>query len=203
MRAWPANTGTSATPMIIQFFIISFYTISDMIEGLPSDSNVDLSFWQAACSGHLMCQRVMDTSKSVMRYVCECLCVVSSCQHALVSKSPLDQFRSVENESSALSNMCLLIGGFNASGLSVIDRCCAHFRPPAQLLPPSLKSLSDCLILTPPPHLTLNLSTLGGNNTGIDELNWWYWLAANTALKNYKQRFNKRLLNDLPSFILI
>ncbi len=57
MRVWPANTGTSTTPMIIQFFIISFYIISDMIEGLPSDNNVDLSFWQAACSGHLMCQR--------------------------------------------------------------------------------------------------------------------------------------------------
>ncbi len=30
-------------------------------------------------------------------------------------------------------------------------RCCAHFRPPAKLLPLSLKSLSDCLIPTPPP----------------------------------------------------
>lgn len=97
MRVWPANTGTSTTPMIIQFFIISFYIISDMIEGLPSDNNVDLSFWQAACSGHLRCQRLMDPSKSVMRYVCECLCVGRSCQHALVSKSPLDQLRSVEN----------------------------------------------------------------------------------------------------------
>ncbi len=35
-------------------------------------------------------------------------------------------------------------------------RCCAHFRPPAKLLPLSLKSLYDCLILTPP--LILNPS---------------------------------------------
>ncbi len=44
-----------------------------------------------------------------------------------------------------------------------LRRCCAHFRPPAKLLPLSLKSLYDCLILTPPPHLTLNL-LIGGNN---------------------------------------
>ncbi len=36
--------------------------------------------------------------------------------------------------------------------------------PLAKLLPLSLKSLSDCLILTPPPPLTLNLPILGGNN---------------------------------------
>ncbi len=47
-----------------------------------------------------------------------------------------------------------------------IIRCCAHFRPHVKLLPLSLKSLPDCLILTPPltppPHLTLNLPILGG-----------------------------------------
>lgn len=68
MRAWPANTATSTTPMIIQFFIISFYIIANMIEGLLPDNNLDINFWHAACSAHLMCQRLMDTS--VMRYVC-------------------------------------------------------------------------------------------------------------------------------------
>ncbi len=43
----------------------------------------------------------------------------------------------------------------------------AYFRPPAKLLPLSLKSLSDCLILTPPPHLTLNLPTRGNNLAGV------------------------------------
>ncbi len=32
--------------------------------------------------------------------------------------------------------------------------CCVHFRPPAKLLPHLLKSLYDCLILTPPLILT-------------------------------------------------
>ncbi len=36
------------------------------------------------------------------------------------------------------------------------------FSTPCQIITPSLKSLSDCLILTPPPHLTLNLPILGG-----------------------------------------
>ncbi len=47
-------------------------------------------------------------------------------------------------------------------------RCCAEICTPARLCIPSLKSLPDCLIptppliLTPPPHLTLNLPILGG-----------------------------------------
>ncbi len=46
-------------------------------------------------------------------------------------------------------------------------RCCAHFLPPAKLLL-LLKSLFDnCLILIPPPHLTINLPILGGNNIDI------------------------------------
>ncbi len=36
------------------------------------------------------------------------------------------------------------------------------FSTPCQIITPLLKSLYDCLILTPPPHLTLNLPILGG-----------------------------------------
>ncbi len=42
------------------------------------------------------------------------------------------------------------------------SRCCAHFRPLPNYYPISLKSLHNCLILTPSPHL--NLPILGGSN---------------------------------------
>ncbi len=41
------------------------------------------------------------------------------------------------------------------------DRCCAHFRSLPNYYPLSLKSLPDCLNLTPSPHLTLTYNTRG------------------------------------------
>lgn len=117
MRAWPANTGTSTTPIIIQFFIISFYTISDMIEGLPSDNNVDLSFWQAACCGHLM--YASWTRPNQWWGTCVNVCVLI----AHVNTPRCRNLRLTRiNYSSALSDMRLLVDGFNARGLSVKDR---------------------------------------------------------------------------------
>ncbi len=54
--------------------------------------------------------------------------------------------------------------GFSTSFFSGIGTVLCPFSSPDKWLPLSLKSLPDSLILTPPPHLTLNLPILGGSN---------------------------------------
>ncbi len=61
--------------------------------------------------------------------------------------------------------------------------CCVHFRPPAKLLPHLLKSLYDCLILTPPLILTQPSPTPNPKPTNTREVIIWQGTELGTILE--------------------
>ncbi len=127
-----------------------------------------------------------------MRIKMVCAVLVNNCLFfcILLGLDSKEKLNLLKKNSSQIKWSKIEIGAVHSITHHFLVPVLCPFSTPCQIITPLLKSLSDCLILTPPPHLTINLPILVYITHSVYFHNQWIQL--NWMLnKQYIIIFNK------------